>query len=196
MPAKQKTLPEILGELRTWPKGHPFQSIADEVEAAVARERAKYEHLHECFWNVDAIQNIIRQLLDERDDLRDRNPKASESAAHFARLLTNAATPAPGIALKIREALEWVDRFFSYDGSGTSTDAATLAIEASTKTREALAAPARNCDRFKTLDEAREAFQDLRGHKILADVELWDSMDEAGALVRWLFATAEGGDNA
>ncbi len=59
--------------------------------------------------------------------------------------------------------------------------------------RAALAAPPRNCDRFKTLDEAREAFQDLRGHKILADVELWDSMDEAGALVRWLFAPAEGG---
>lgn len=58
----------------------------------------------------------------------------------------------------------------------------------------ALSAPARNCDRFKTLDEAREAFQDLRGHKILADVELWDSMDEAGALVRWLFAPAKGGE--
>lgn len=57
--------------------------------------------------------------------------------------------------------------------------------------RAALATPARNCDRFKALDEAREAFQDLRGHKILADVELWDSMDEAGALVRWLFSPAE-----
>lgn len=60
-------------------------------------------------------------------------------------------------------------------------------------TPEPLAAPARNCYRFKTLDEAREAFQDLRGHKILADVELWDSMDEAGALVRWIFAPAQGG---
>lgn len=58
---------------------------------------------------------------------------------------------------------------------------------------EALAAPARNCDRFATAEEARKAFQEARGHKVLADVELWDSMDEAGALVRWLFATAEGG---
>ena len=62
--------------------------------------------------------------------------------------------------------------------------------------RASLAAPPRNCDRFKTLDEAREAFQDLRGHKILADVELWDSMDEAGALVRWLFAPAKEGKEA
>lgn len=53
---------------------------------------------------------------------------------------------------------------------------------------KALAAPARNCDRFATLDEARKAFQEARGHKVLADVELWDSMEEAGALVRWLFA--------
>jgi hypothetical protein len=59
--------------------------------------------------------------------------------------------------------------------------------------RAALSAPARNCDRFATEDEARKAFQEVRGHKVLADVELWDSMDEAGALVRWLFAPAEGG---
>ena len=58
------------------------------------------------------------------------------------------------------------------------------------KYRAALAAPARNCDRFHTVDEAREAFQEMRGHRISADVELWDSMDEAGAFARWLFAPA------
>ena len=58
--------------------------------------------------------------------------------------------------------------------------------------RAGLEAPTRNVDRFATLDEAREAFQKERGHKVWADVELWDSMDEAGAFVRWLFARVEG----
>ena len=108
----------------------PLSDGRDPAEVVVEQARAKYEHMHECFWDVNSIQNIVRQMLDERDDLRDQNPKASEVVAHFAQLLIKSETPAPGNALKIREALQWVDRFFSYDGSGTSTDAATLAIEA------------------------------------------------------------------
>lgn len=104
---------------------------------------------------------------------------------------------APGNAAAMREALESAHRTLKlvceHAGEFVQPRLAEEIIHSGAAVELALAAPARNCDRFKTLDEAREAFQDLRGHKILADVELWDSMDEAGALVRWLFAPAEGG---
>lgn len=61
------------------------------------------------------------------------------------------------------------------------------------KVVNALAAPPRNVDRFATMDEAREAFQTMRGHWCRADVELWDSRDEIGEFVRWLFAPATPG---
>ena len=158
--------------------------LCDKIKAAVEQARAKYEHMHECFWDVNSIQNIVRQMLDERDDLRDQNPKASEVVAHFARLLIKAETPAPGNALKIREALQWVDRFFSYDGSGTSTDAATLAIEASTKTRDALDAPPRNCDLYKDCNAAWKAYNALDKRERLPGFDYWlfeEAKQEGGA---------------
>lgn len=50
----------------------------------------------------------------------------------------------------------------------------------------------RNCDLFDTKDKAREAFQKLRGHRILADVSLWDDRDEIEALFDWLFSKPKG----
>lgn len=61
------------------------------------------------------------------------------------------------------------------------------------KAKSALSAPPRNCDLFDTKDKAREAFQKLRGHRILADVSLWDDRDEIEALFNWLFAKPKGG---
>ena len=123
---------------------------------------------------------------DLAERLQDELEKAERRIAELERATGNAA--------EMREALIYVRDLMRRvrDGDRVSSLAFLGVVE------HALAAPARNCDRFKTLDEAREAFQDLRGHKILADVELWDSMDEAGALVRWLFAPAakEGGDHA
>ena len=177
MSGTPETLVDIAAEIRHGER--MFWSLrdcaayADRIEAAAEQARAKYEHMHECFWCVDSIQNIVRQMLDERDDLRDQNPKASEVVAHFARLLIKAETPAPGNALKIREALQWVDRFFSYDGSGTSTDAATLAIEASTKTRDALAAPPRNCDLYKDCNAAWKAYNAIADRERLPGFDFW-----------------------
>lgn len=51
--------------------------------------------------------------------------------------------------------------------------------------------PLRNCDLFDTKDKAREAFQKLRGHRVLADVFLWDDRDEIEAFLDWLFDKAE-----
>lgn len=53
--------------------------------------------------------------------------------------------------------------------------------------------PARNCDRFQTAEEATRAFQQMRGHAAWADACLWDSRDEIGTFIDWLFAPAEGG---
>ena len=108
---------------------------------------------------------------------------------------------APCNAAALREALVKIEKLNHYDLSCVRSEKSRRAMDAKIldielTIRAAIAAPARNADRFKTLDEAREAFQDLRGHKILADVELWDSMDEAGALVRWLFAPAQEGKEA
>lgn len=51
--------------------------------------------------------------------------------------------------------------------------------------------PLRNCDLFDTKDKAREAFQKLRGHRVLADVSLWDDRDEIEAFFDWLFEEVE-----
>lgn len=67
-------------------------------------------------------------------------------------------------------------------------------ISAVEKARRALAEPLRNCDLYATKDEAREAFQNLRGHRVLADVSLWDDRDEIEAMFDWLFAKTKGGE--
>ena len=54
----------------------------------------------------------------------------------------------------------------------------------------ALSAPARNCDRFATVDDAKRAYIAERGH-----VFIWDG-DSSERFERWLFAPAEGGDHA
>lgn len=53
----------------------------------------------------------------------------------------------------------------------------------------------RNCERFQTKDAAREAFQKLRHHRVLADVSLWDDRDEIESFLDWLFATGKEGGN-
>jgi hypothetical protein len=110
----------------------------------------------------------------------------------------NAPALATGNAAAMRDLLEKIRREYGWGRIGCRTCVSSEAdVERVSDLFEkqidaALSAPARNCDRYATLDEARKAFQEARGHKVLADVELWDSMDEAGALVRWLFAPAKG----
>jgi len=58
------------------------------------------------------------------------------------------------------------------------------------KARAALAAPARNCDRFTTADDARDAAK-----KEFANTMLLDDR-QLRAACDWLFAPAEGGDHA
>ena len=88
---------------------------ADRVEKAVARERAKwererraYEKLHDCFWEKNAIQGIVRQMLDSRDDLRRVDPREADDLEYYAHELMGAAQSVSGNAAVMREALEKV----------------------------------------------------------------------------------------
>lgn len=60
----------------------------------------------------------------------------------------------------------------------------------------AIAKPPRNCDMFDTKNKSREAFQKLRGHRVWADVSLWDDRDEIEAYLDWLFTINKGEINA
>lgn len=171
MSDQPESIDAVLAEMREWStdENDALACYADRIDAAADRMRESY-----C------------ELCQEKDAAYDRLLLERDEAIKAT---------APGNAAAMRKALERCNELFRCDDDNKSR-LCHLARKADEATQAALSAPARNCDRFKTLDEAREAFQDLRGHKILADVELWDSMDEAGALVRWLFATAEGGDHA
>ena len=75
-----------------------FRAFADRIEAASAREHSKwererreYEKLHDCFWAEDAIQNIVRQMLGARDDLRRVDPKEADDLDYYAHELMKAA---------------------------------------------------------------------------------------------------------
>lgn len=172
--------------------------LADKVEAAEERERRKYERLHECFWSDGAIQNIVRQLLDERNDLRNQNPKASEVAAHFAQLLTKATTPAPGNAAALREALEYI-AWKSRNAINSKTTGAERAnvlaaylMDFRDTARAALAAPARNCD-VGTAEEQKERFKAFCEERDCYKCPFYGNSDCPLEWAQMPFATAEGG---
>lgn len=146
-----------------------FLRYADRIEAAVKREIAQ--------WRGET--NAAKE---------ERNRIACKMRYEFA-AKCRACKSAHGNAAAMREALKESTALLAVVRGDEYAENITRQIDRNT---DVLSAPARNCDRYATLDEARKAFQEARGHKVLADVELWDSMDEAGALVRWLFAPAEG----
>ncbi len=63
-----------------------------------------------------------------------------------------------------------------------------MADELRDKALAALSAPARNCDRFATAEEARRAFESAHSHGIVHNLYT--------AAFGWLFAPAEGGSHA
>lgn len=88
-----------------------------------------------------------------------------------------ASTPEqPSNAAALREALEKIARW----DDGIGADISNIA-------RAALAAPARNCDRFATANDAVKGYIAAHPH---------DDEPDASTYGSWLFATAEGGDHA
>ena len=141
-------------------------SLADRIEVAYKREHAQ--------WHGET--NAAKE---------ERNRIACKMRYEFS-AKCRACKSAPGNVAAMREALEEARKFLLTNKHGYFESMLLPKIDA------ALAAPARNADRFATIDEARLEFQKIRGHKVWADIELWDDMDEVGAFVRWLFAPAEG----
>lgn len=158
-----ETLAAFVARMRRWAKDGLTVAagyVADCVDAAAARERDEARQL-------DAIR---------------------ESDEAFARCARCNRPERPGNAAALREALEWVAQFvdlgvddeYGADGQNILTAAKTA--------RAALAAPARNCDRFATAEEARKAFEAAHSRGIVHNIYT--------AAFNWLFAEAKGGDHA
>ena len=115
------------------------------------RKRSKYERLHECFWDRQAVQCVIRQMLDERDDLSNIDPVSANRMEYFANQLIGTARgcKSVGNAAALREALVQIVAL-------ARQDQPRFAIISTAET--ALAALPRNCDRYPTVVEARNAF--------------------------------------
>jgi len=84
---------------------------------------------------------------------------------------------APCNAAVTREALMKAKLYFDHRGEGTNLDDAGMAIDAIISIDAALAAPARNCDRYATAEEAYAA---------------WQKHNSLTAICDWLFDKAKG----
>ena len=162
---QNETIADILHEIRTRPQSRPsptdIREWANRLEAAAARDRA--------------ITDVMLAVKDK--------PLPHPDPEHAPPLF-------PGNAAAMREALvkmvDAVKAYFGWDDAPAVHDLngpdAFFCREMS-KAIAALAAPARNCDRFKTAEEA------------LAEIEkqlfMWNPT--LYSVVQWLFAAAEGG---
>ena len=139
-----------------------LRSYADRIEAAAERERnAHTNDIHDALYKATGIPG---------------NAAAMREALYKAKcVLLVAARFATDDAFTDAEARENL-RCVDWDGALAEIDAA-------------IAAPARNCDRFATEDEAREAYWAYREPLEFNDKPFV-------AITEWLFAPAEGGDHA
>lgn len=200
MSDKPETLAAIVAEIRNAAKDSYAEKTAkrlEDHEATGTRDALDIKDAIQCLRDDDKyLLDLADRIEAAAERMRDAYCElCKEKDAAYDRLLLERdkaiKARAPGNAAAMRESIETMRRYAMLPQEQLSLSLLQRTIHE--KCDAALAAPARNCDRFATAEEARVAFQNLRGHKILADVELWDSMDEAGALVRWLFAPAEGG---
>lgn len=88
---------------------------------------------------------------------------------------------APCNAAVTREALMKAKLYFDHRGEGTNLDDAGMAIDAILSIDDALAAPARNCDKYTTGEEALRAFQ----------AEWKERHGQMDLILDWLFAPAK-----
>lgn len=123
-----------------------------------------------------------RDDLDTYDKLL-ADMKAEASVSHNA----------PGNAAAMRDLLEKIRREYGWGRIGCRTcvssesDVERVSDLFEKQIDAALAAPARNCDRYATVEDAKRTYIAERGH-----VFIWDG-DSSERFERWLFAPAEGG---
>lgn len=169
MSDKPETLADIVAQMRRWAKegvtlvGAGY--IADRIEAAAKN-----------------TENAFGMALAIEDGLHKRDKQSD-----------------PGNAAALREALENVERVARFCAEAPRhtlaypTDTARADVlysriaELGSVARAALAAPARNCDRFATADDARRAFESAHSHGIVHNLYtaafdwLFDMVEKGGA---------------
>ena len=128
----------------------------------------------------EIINEILRDMEADAEAAWEGTPLRRALVKYAARLREALGAPAlaPGNAAAMRAALEFV------------RDTVLVGWrfpEARERVVAALAAPARNCDRYATVEDAKRAYIAERGH-----VFIWDG-DSSERFERWLFATAAGG---
>ena len=191
-----ETIADIIAEMREI-RVREFQDYADRLEAALKCERGNFAALHEALaearrfvWT--SAHRTDRDLLVTDDGKRGPyvlTPKETliKIDAALSAPATAKKSSVDGDSAKLREALETMNNLFergvictSYANSAEEMEQIE---ELYRKTKSALAAPARNCDRFATLPDALAAWRDIDPR-------------EAGPFDLWLFAPAteqEGG---
>lgn len=169
----------------------PLSAILAEMRKSAkdsyAEKTAKRLEDHEATGTRDAldIKDAIQCLRDDDKYLLDIADRIEAAAKRERNAHTNdihdalyMATGIPGNAAALREALKHAREVLALNGF----------VEPVVRCDAALAAPARNCDRFATAEEARRAFESAHSHGIVHNLYT--------AAFDWLFATAEGGDHA
>lgn len=170
--ADNETITDVIAEMRGI-RVREFQDYAERFEAAIKRERAKIE--------ADAL--AVGGMVEAERKCK-LSKDASKNVADFGQL---------GDAAKLREALKraWLfvsatrESFAFVHEGRIERDKLCDDIDA------ALSAPPRNCERFQTVKQAKEAYcAEVRR------VYIWDGC-ETERLVDWLLAPAmeQKGDN-
>lgn len=147
-----------------------------ETHAAVLAElRARAEEERECGWHGEA--DDLLDLANRIEAAVELERNAHTNDIHNALYM---ATGTPGNAAAMRAALEEVEGAIFEDEPGRFwlADAEVILH----RVQAALAAPARNADRFKTKLDAQETWK--REKHCIGDFD------------EWLFAPAYGGDHA
>lgn len=177
-----ETIADIIREMRgAWdaatPTAEDLAIYADRIEAAAVRERCNleqerrsYEKLHDCFWDRNAIQNIVRQMLGARDDLRRVSPSEADNLQYYAHELMRVARNTTGNNAAMREALivvyDWILKAGYVHGYPDTEQKRRQLYDMMTKALSAPAAPDRNCDVGTAREQEKrfDAFvQDRRG---------------------------------
>lgn len=198
---KQETVADIVAQIRavayiqTAESPRAVLSFADRIEAAWRREILVERNL--ATDHIVCLQDkLAAQVCGEIGEMIGRESACKESVTDCNRLgnaakMRDALVETQSVIAKCMDILNMIPGGVEYDGLIDDV-ADELCDLRESHVKPALSAPPRNCDLFDTKDKAREAFQKLRGHRILADVSLWDDRDEIEALFDWLFAKPKG----
>jgi hypothetical protein len=177
--AAEETIADICAEMRgrvepgVWIPWAEIGRLADRIEAAWKAERKSLVYDAECAKNA---RNHIG--IEMRQEFSEKCAKCSHGNAAALRKAAGAAH----------------ELCVTLDAEMLDEECERLS-EVQTKLEKALAAPARNCDRFETAEAANEALQ-KHCHRMESCRKCSfysDQCEECGCGFAWLFAPAEGG---